>query len=467
MKRSGVQSVFHIYAIFFILLIGIIAAGFGMFLYYITIEKPDGQIAITRWPIDFARDFSKHIVFDQGKPVIRQTGLQLLRDNHAWVQILDENGEVIQSYNTPEDSPHHYTPADLLDISGIVQGAYTVFPGSIRSGSQILTYLVGLPVPVTRVTSFVNQDRYDTLKPVVWVMFAVALVLLILSTLVYGGVVTRQMDRIRTAIREIATRTFKPAPGEGAFRDLYIELNALNREIQASDEARAKTDRFREEWMANITHDLKTPLSPIRGYAELLADQDAEIETGEIRQYGGVILKNAAYAEQLIDDLKLTFQLKNDLLVLHRQKQNLVRFTRELIIDLLNDPEYSQREISFFCPCDNIPFSFDPVFLKRAFSNLLANALVHNSHQTEISVTIHVDGSIQISFQDNGQGINPDELDRLFERYYRGNNMETRTDGTGLGMAIARQIIEQHGGNIRAESQVGSGTCITVEFPLN
>jgi signal transduction histidine kinase len=383
------------------------------------------------------------------------------------VQILDENGEVIQSYYTPEESPHHYTPADLLDISGIMQGTYSIFPGSIRSVNQTWTYLVGLPVPVTRVTSFVNRDRYDTLKPVVWVILAVALALLILSTLVYGGIVTRQMDRIRTSIREIATRTFTPTSGEGAFRDLYIELNALNREIQTSDDVRAKTDQFREEWIANITHDLKTPLSPIRGYAELLADQDAKIETGEIHQYGEIIVKNAAYAEQLIDDLKLTFQLKNDLLVLHRQNQNLVRFTRELIIDLLNDPEYSQREISFFSPDDTILYSFDPVFLKRAFNNILTNALVHNNAGTEISVTIQVHGNIHISIQDNGQGMNQDELDQLFIRYYRGNNMAAKPEGTGLGMAIARQIIEQHGGNIRAESQAGSGTCVSIEFPLN
>lgn len=137
----------------------------------------------------------------------------------------------------------------------------------------------------------------------------------------------------------------------------------LNQEIKSSDEARAKNERQREEWIANITHDLKTPLSPIRGYAELISDLGPEIEPDEIRKYGGIILKNTAYAEELINDLKLTFQLQNGMLSLNKHKQNIVRFTKERIIDLLNHPEYGLRNISFYSPAENIELSFDAVLL--------------------------------------------------------------------------------------------------------
>jgi signal transduction histidine kinase len=467
LKGLKVRSVFHIYVIFFVLFLGLLAAGFGMVLYNITIQKPDGQIGITRWPLDFARDFSEYILFDEdGVPGVRQAGLDLLLANRAWIQILDSNGEVVRSFNTPGGVPGHYSPANLLALSANGLGSDSVFAGSVRSGDQTWTYLVGLPVPVSTVTTYVNKDRFNTLKPIFWGLFAFALALLVVSTVVYSWRVTRQMDRMRVSIREIASRTYRPARNEGLYGDLYGELNRLNAEIKASDEVRAKNEKLREEWIANITHDLKTPLSPIRGYAELIADPETQTGPDEIRQYGGIILKNAAYAEELINDLKLTFQLKNEMLSLNRQTENIVRFLRELVIDLLNSPDYRQREISFYSSSDSVLYSFDAIFMRRAFNNLITNALVHNLPETEVAISLRLDERIRITIQDNGRGMSPDELEQLFVRYYRGNNTGSKPEGTGLGMAIARQIVEQHGGKIAAESQPGLGTCVMVEFPI-
>ena len=89
---------------------------------------------------------------------------------------------------------------------------------------------------------------------------------------------------------------------------------------------------MREDWIANITHDLKTPLSPIRGYAEVLLEKGGENEA-QVRRYAGIVLKNASYMEGLIDDLKLTYQLENGMLPLRAVEGDVVRFLRELAID--------------------------------------------------------------------------------------------------------------------------------------
>lgn len=162
-----------------------------------------------------------------------------------------------------------------------------------------------------------------------------------------------------------------------------------------------KNEKLREEWIANITHDLKTPLSPIKGYAELISDPDSETEPDEIRKYGGIILKNTAYAEELINDLKLTYQLKNEMLPLNKSRQNIIRFAKELVIDLLNNPEYESRDISFYSPVENAEFFFDRVLLKRALNNLLTNALVHNNKDTKVTVSIKMGDKIQINIQIN------------------------------------------------------------------
>jgi signal transduction histidine kinase len=426
---------------------------------------PNGQAEISKWPIDFTHDFSKCIFFYDDKPHIKQSGLKRLQENNLWLQIIDTNGDEFLSFDKPEGIPSHYSPSDMLDSYKNGTGKYSVFFGSVYSGDKEWTYMIGFPIHILKVTYYVNGDRFATFKPVVLILFSVLLVLLIISSFVYSFIVATQMKQIRKSISNVALRTYISPVNKGSFGDVYQELNILNSEIRLSDEVRERNEKLREEWIANITHDLKTPLSPIRGYAELISAMNSETELNEIKKYGSIILKNTAYAEELINDLKLTYQLKNEMLPLDKKKQDIVRFTKELVIDLLNNPEYELRNIFFYITNENIEFLFDKVLLKRALCNLLTNALVHNNRETEICVSIKVENCIKISIQDNGRGMKKEELENLFIRYYRGENTTVKPEGSGLGMAIAKQIIGLHGGIIEVESTPISGTCISNEFP--
>ena len=176
--------------------------------------------------------------------------------------------------------------------------------------------------------------------------------------------------------------------------------------------------------------------------------------------------------ENLIDDLKLTWQLENGTLPVNRREQNIVRFLRELSIDILNRPEYESRMILFECS-DNITdetalLSFDTKLFTRAFQNLMINAFVHGTKDTEVTVKIGVSESeLTINVSDNGGGMSNVVAERLFERYYRGTNMESKTEGTGLGLAIAKNIVELHGGAISVNSTPGAGTSFLIRFPGN
>lgn len=465
MKRAEYKSTFHIYVIFFVLLIGTLAAGFGMVVYNITIQKPDGHAALSKWPIDFTKDFSAYLYIADDQPRVKQSGLNLLLENGLWLQILDANGDEIQNFDRPTAARSHYSPWAILNACQNGIGKDSVFVGSIHSDGHQWTYLIGFPLRISKVTMIFNGDRFTSFKPVVFVLFGVTLLLLILSGFIYSFLVTKQTDRIRKSIREIASRAYIPVSSTGSFGNIYKELNAMNAEIRAGDEARVKNQKLREEWIANITHDLKTPLSPIRGYAELISDANAKLEADGIRKYGDIILKNTAYAEALINDLKLTYQLKSEMLPLHKSTQNIVRFTKELVIDLLNNPEYKQRSLSFCAAEETIDLAFDAVLLKRALNNLITNALVHNDKNTDVSVSITVIDRITIRIQDNGCGMTKEELDNLFVRYYRGETTAANPEGSGLGMAIAKQIIELHGGRISAKSELRAGTVITAQFP--
>jgi signal transduction histidine kinase len=204
--------------------------------------------------------------------------------------------------------------------------------------------------------------------------------------------------------------------------------------------------------MTNITHDVKTPLASVKGYSEVLLDPKYDLSSEE----------QAKYAGTLMDDLKLTYQLKS--IPVQKKEENLIDIMREPIIHILNNPRYENTDLQFEAEEEQIPFSCDSLLLQRAVSNLIYNAIVHNPKDTEITVRVKQTEAITIEIQDNGQGIPQKELTKLFERYYRGTNTGELHKGSGLGMAIAKQIIEAHGGRITIDSTLHVGTKITITF---
>ena len=243
-------------------------------------------------------------------------------------------------------------------------------------------------------------------------------------------------------------------------------MNKMDMDICESDKLREETERVRREWIANITHDLKTPLSPIKGYAELLADNE-KIETRTAREYGAIILKNAVHAEKLINDLKLTYQLDSGAIPFNPQKIRLIRYLKEAIIDIVNDPAFSERSIQFENSIPEVSISLDAELFLRAVQNLVINALIHNAADAEVKITVdaETDSAVNICIRDNGKGMTESERERIFERYYRGTNTTERPEGSGLGLAIANQIIKLHGGAMTVTSNPNEGTEVVITLP--
>ncbi|MBO1307692.1 HAMP domain-containing histidine kinase [Enterococcus sp. 669A] len=432
----------------------------------ITATDPNGNTVKSSWPQEFTDNFSAYFDLEDEVPQVNQTGQQQLNQNHLWLQVLDENGEVILAHNTSDQQATHYAPMDILALyQGEESTAETIFANQVTTSGGEWTYLIGFPMNIAKVTMFVDGDSFSGGKSLVIPLMTAAGLLMLVIGGVFGVWIIRHMGKLTQAIGQISYRLYEPIEGNGPFQDVYDSLNEMNSELQKGDRELAQNEKMRKEWITNITHDLKTPLSPIRGYGELLADPDNDLTPEKRVQYGEIILRNTAYTEKLVNDLKLTYQLKNKMLPLDKKSANLTQFVKELVIEVLNHHEYANREITFETDSEAIEFSFDPTLLKRGINNLLYNALIHNPQETAIQVSLQMSDGIRIIIQDNGKGMTPEESDRLFERYYRGTNTEANTGGTGLGMAIAKQIIEIHDGTLVVGSAPGKGTRIIIIFP--
>ena len=243
------------------------------------------------------------------------------------------------------------------------------------------------------------------------------------------------------------------------FHDIFAALNKMDMEIRQSDKIKEETENARTEWIANITHDLKTPLSPVKGYAELLADnQIAGVETAQ--EYGKIILKNVSHVEKLLNDLKLTYQIDSGAALYHPQEVLITSYVKEAVIDIINNPAFSKRNIEFESDEQELIVSLDPDLLRRAIQNIIINALIHNPPDTKIKISIGKSAAsvVFISICDNGSGMDEAEQAKLFNRYYRGTNTREKPEGSGLGLAIAKQIVVLHGGNISVKSSPDIGT---------
>ena len=130
---------------------------------------------------------------------------------------------------------------------------------------------------------------------------------------------------------------------------------------------------------------------------------------------------------------------------------------------MLNDPQYRERDMSFTSEAPELKLSIDQHLMKRALLNFVYNALIHNEHNITVSITIQDDF---ISIADNGKGILEDNLEQVFDRYYRGTDTKN-SRGTGLGMAIARDIIEAHGMEVELVSQAGEGTIVKIRYHVS
>lgn len=149
---------------------------------------------------------------------------------------------------------------------------------------------------------------------------------------------------------------------------------------------------------------------------------------------------------------------------MQKEKGNLAELLRDTVINILNDPRYEDRLIHFDCEAEDLVMEFDPHLFKRAFTNLVMNAVMHNPEDTEIWVRARRDEGILVEISDNGNGISDSDQEKLFHRYYRGTSTNASYDGSGLGLAIAREIIEAHAGKIELESRLGEGTTIRIRL---
>ncbi|MBD8028467.1 HAMP domain-containing histidine kinase [Ureibacillus sp. Re31] len=247
------------------------------------------------------------------------------------------------------------------------------------------------------------------------------------------------------------------------FGSIIRNLQYLTSTLIESKKEREKIEKMKKEWVADIAHDLKTPLSYIKGYSSMLLSNNQWTDE-ERRKFLNRIEEKTEYMESLLMNLNDIFKFDSKSLDVRKEQQDLVNFIREILIDLANDPMAEEYHIQFINHIgEYVPYTFDPLLIKRVLHNLINNAIVHNPKGTSIDIILDKDDIfVVIVIKDNGIGMDEVTTKHLFNRYHRGNS----NSRSGLGMTIAKQFVDAHHGNITVQSEVSKGTTVNVYLPL-
>ncbi len=220
-----------------------------------------------------------------------------------------------------------------------------------------------------------------------------------------------------------------------------------------------RADRLRRNIIADTAHELRAPLYNIRGYIEAIQDGVAEPDTKIITS----ICEEVVLLCRLVDDLRELALAESGELKLSFQPENLTNIVNHTLITVQPKAKAKEISLSVYIPDETPPVRVDFQRIVQVLRNLLDNAIIHTSKGGIVSITARRQGGlVEISVADNGEGIPEDDLPYIFERFYRVDKSRSRaTGGSGLGLTIARYLIEAHGGKIWVQSKLGEGSCFS------
>jgi signal transduction histidine kinase len=295
----------------------------------------------------------------------------------------------------------------------------------------------------------------------------VALLLALLCTLIVGLSLFFLLTRPLRALIE-AVRSFEKGElgrrvnthGRDEVAGLGRSFNEMAATIEADMEKLREAERMRKELIGNISHDLRSPLASIQGYLETILLKDASLSPDERRRFLEISLKNTASLKRLVEELFELVKLDTRQVQPKKEPFQAAELAQDAVLKLKPGADGAGVSLTVEGPQDLPLVHGDIGLVERVLTNLIENALAYSSPGGSVRVALSRDkGTVQISVIDTGTGIGPEDLPHIFDRFYRADRSRDRTrGGAGLGLAIAREIVELHGSTLLVESKMNEGT---------
>ncbi|MBN2008982.1 HAMP domain-containing protein [candidate division KSB1 bacterium] len=289
--------------------------------------------------------------------------------------------------------------------------------------------------------------------------------------LVLFALMTKRLRTISDAVIEFEKGNFQKRVNvrtNDEFGQLGKSFNEMADTIVANMDALKKTDDLRRELIANVSHDLRSPLTSIQGYLETFIMKETELSPDERKQYLGTILNNTFMLNKLVYELFELSKFDAGQIKPNVEPFFISELVQDVVMKFKPQAEKFKQHLDITIRSDVHQIYADIGMIERALSNLIDNAIQYTPEDGYINVEIDQnDGKIRISVHDTGYGISKEDLPHIFDRFYKSErNKPRKTGSTGLGLAITKKIIEAHNSEILVSSRVNKGTIFSFELPI-
>lgn len=287
----------------------------------------------------------------------------------------------------------------------------------------------------------------------------VALGIAFIIVIIFATELSLPISRMRTTALELASGNYKVKTGikrDDELGDLAKTVDILSEKLLENDIERKKLDQMRLDFFANVSHELRTPITVIRAYTETLTDGVVQEEEKK-QQYYNRMLSECKSMERLVGDLLLLSKMQNPDFAIEREPVNLNQVFDDIIrsAGTIADKKNIKIEVWKDNPVNMILGDYDR--LRQMFMVILDNAIKFSEEYKTVHIKIEKTDKIKVSIKDEGVGIDPADINNIFEKFYK-SNLRQNASGTGLGLAIAKQIAIKHEGSIVVNSTPGEGS---------
>ncbi|MEG0256209.1 sensor histidine kinase [Vagococcus sp.] len=404
-----------------------------------------------------------------------------LEDIDGWLEILDSNNHVIFTKGVVLEKNNSYTQKQLLEMDafqGVINqkiyrfgfltlkveneqksylATYAPFTGKDNKHYTAVTKFPENNIRGNINLNFTHVNSRSFLTTFKWLPLFLCLLLLIFVICVkrYSSSVKKHIiapnNTLIDGFRSIKNGNYtEPIYLNADYEYIEIEnsFNHMRKELAHAQDERVLYEVERQLLFANMAHDLRTPITTIKGTAQAVAD--GLIPEKNLPDSMATIISKTEHMNELINRLLIFSKLESADYELHLQPIDLSEMVRESLLEHLDLAENKQITVHLTLPDSPIFITGDATELRRVFDNLINNSIRHNPPFTDIQIKMAItDEHMVFDIQDNGESIPKEIQDKLFEPFVSGDSSRSSSNGSGLGLAISRKIIEKHQGNIQ------------------
>ena len=301
-------------------------------------------------------------------------------------------------------------------------------------------------------------DDFHRIRETIGLTFLMSAIVGTIIILIAVRGIVKPIKRLSTASKEVAKGNF----------DIEVKIKTLDEIGQLTADFNLMTkelkniDFLRKDFVSNVSHEFKTPITSIKGFAKLI--RDGQLSDNQLKEYSEIIVTESDRLSLLSSNLLKLSELDSKMIREQSVLFSLDEQIRKTILIL--EVQWSKKEIEFDIDLEKISINGDEHLLQEVWLNLIQNAIKFSHQNDKMKIRLYKNSDMVIvEITDYGIGISAKDKDRIFERFYKGDKSRSK-DGNGLGLVIVKKIIELSNGNIRFESELGKGSTFIVELPL-